>query len=91
MIFTLYLLAPFVPDNCTEGSVRLFGSTARNGTVQVCVNQTWGSICDRNWNSQDALVICRQFGFTTFGTTSSFDVVLHIAACLGFILQSYYL
>ena len=64
----LHLLAPFVPDNCTEGSVRLlFGSTTRSGTVQVCVNDTWGSICDRSWDSRDATVTCRQLGFDTFG------------------------
>ena len=62
----LYLLAPFVPDNCTEGSVRLLPGFG-NGTVQVCVNRTWGSVCDSNWNSQAANVVCRQLGFTTLG------------------------
>ena len=64
----MYTLAPFPPDNCTEGSVRLMhGSTARTGTVQVCVNRTWGSICDSGWSSQDATVVCRQLGFPTLG------------------------
>ena len=68
--FLLHPLAPFVPDNCTEGSVRLFGSTTRSGTVQVCVNRTWGSICDSGWSSRDADVVCRQLRFTTLGTLS---------------------
>ena len=62
------ILAPFSPDNCTDGSVRLtHGSTPRNGTVQVCVNRTWGSICDSGWSSRDATVVCRQLGFPTLG------------------------
>ena len=69
--FLLHQLASFIPDNCTEGSVHLFGSSARNGTVQVCVNRTWGSICDRSWNSRSATVICRQLGFNTIGNISS--------------------
>ena len=74
--------APFVPDNCTEGSVRLL-SGFRNGTVQVCVNRTWGSICDSGWSSQDADVVCRQLGFNTLGTTSlSCDILSY--DCLWF-------
>ena len=68
MCLLLHLSAPLVPDNCTEGRVRLFQSTTRNGTVQVCVNRTWGSICGRSWDSRDATVTCRQLGFPTLGT-----------------------
>ena len=77
--FLLHQLAPLIPDNCTEGSVHLlFGSTTRNGTAQVCVNRTWGSICDRSWDSRSATVICRQLGFNTIGNISSLDVVLYV-------------
>ena len=68
---TFATLALFTPDNCTDGSVRLMhGSTPRVGTVQVCISSTWGSICDSGWNSQEADVVCRQLGFSTFGNLS---------------------
>ena len=71
LIENLHILAPLVPDNCTEGSVRL-NSESRNGTVQVCINRTWGSVCDSNWNSRAANVVCRQLGFTTLGNILSY-------------------
>ena len=71
LIENLHILAPLVPDNCTEGSVRL-NSESRNGTVQVCINHTWGSVCDSNWNSRAANVVCRQLGFTTLGNVLSY-------------------
>ncbi|EFJ44987.1 hypothetical protein VOLCADRAFT_33421, partial [Volvox carteri f. nagariensis] len=41
--------------------VRLNGSTS--GRVEVCLNGTWGSICDDEWDDLDADVACRQMGF----------------------------
>jgi deleted-in-malignant-brain-tumors protein 1 len=55
-------LAPI--DVFTDIMVRLFnGSTASEGRVEVFHNGYWGTICQDNFTSKDARVICNMLGY----------------------------
>ena len=54
--------------NCTNGDIRLVGGpSSREGRVELCLNGMWGTICDSFWNNQDAVVVCRQLGYSQTG------------------------
>ena len=52
---------------CVENSLRLVGGpNVAAGRVEVCVLETWRTICDNQWGLEDASVVCKQLGFSRF-------------------------
>lgn len=67
------------------------GSTQCSGRVEIYYNITWGSVCDDDWDLNDATVVCRELGCGTalsaprsamFGEGSD-QIWLNNVACSG--------
>ena len=56
---------------CKDGDNRLVnGSSHREGRVEVCRDNVYGTICDNGWGLLDAQVICRSLNFSDAGIYS---------------------
>ena len=75
--------------------VHLFGgNTDGEGQVGICINNTYGSVCDDFWDELDATVICHQLkldgghAIPISGANFSIDTTMELIAidnvrCLG--------
>ena len=61
------------PAPCSDKDIRLVSSYSQvhdhYGRVEVCIDSTWGTICNNNWDNNDASVVCKQLGYTPHGMT----------------------
>ena len=54
-------------SNPYSGMIRLQGGDFVNqGRVEVYCNGQWGTICANGFGSNDALVLCKQLGYTGY-------------------------
>ena len=54
--------------NCSHGNLRLVdGPTVREGRVEICLNNAWGTVCSQLFDNLDATVVCAQMDFEREG------------------------
>ena len=58
-------------SNCSDGDVRLIGGkTEYEGTLLLCINNAWGTVCQTNgWNDVEAQIACNNLGYKSQGAT----------------------
>ncbi len=52
---------------CNDGDLRLVSNssmTEGEGSVEICINNSYGAICDDFWDVQDAIVVCNQLRYS---------------------------
>ena len=51
-----------------NGTIRLEdGPSDFEGRVEICMRGQWQTVCNDFWGHNEALVVCRQLGFSTSG------------------------
>ena len=63
------MLIFIIESGCTNGQLRLNGasSSSTQGRVELCHNNQWGTVCDDDWDSNDARVACTQLKYSNYG------------------------
>ena len=59
---------------CDEGNLTLTNGNGMNeGRVEICVNNSWWTVCDSDWGTEEATIVCKQLGFIELGTDRQFQ------------------
>ena len=70
-------------ERCTDGELRLYGGDddiyngTREGRLEICFNNAWGTVCNASFGIPDARVACGQLvGFHRDGQRSIMKCML---------------
>lgn len=64
---------------CNDWDVRLVnGSTQAKGVIEVCINDTYGSVCNEGWSDEGARVVCDNLGYSRQNASAISDVLFNI-------------
>ncbi|XP_064597470.1 MAM and LDL-receptor class A domain-containing protein 1-like [Liolophura sinensis] len=50
-------------SNFRQNNVRLVGNNGWEGRLEIYHDGEWGSVCNRDWDLNDAMVVCRMMGY----------------------------
>ena len=57
--------------------------------MEICVSNSWGTICHDSWGVEDARVVCRQLGYSTAGKFYECISVIIIMSYKDFVCHSF--
>ena len=67
-----------ITADCADGDIKLLGGGSnKDGALQVCFDQRWGTVSGDGWTAIDTQVACRQLEFNSTGVCKSllFDCI----------------
>ena len=77
VLYTLTTAENTVRGFCSDGDLRLEGASdntehgSREGRIEICFNNAWGTVCNSSFNIPDAMVACNQLtGFERDGNNT---------------------
>ena len=75
-LYTMLLLLYFIYKECEDGGLLLYNGTHtstefKKGAVLFCKDNVYGTVCDDQWDFEDASVACSQLGLSHYGEVSS--------------------
>ena len=69
------------------------GRHPHEGRVEVCLNETWGKICDHisiyGWNKTEAEVVCKQLGYSKASEDREKNMHLHKLCCVFLVASAH--